>query len=119
MSKGFDKCDIHCINHEAVNRVRAGILDDSLFMEMAGIFKALGDPNRVKIVQCLSQEELCVCDVASLTGMSVSAVSHQLRVLRDKRLVKHRREGKIVYYSLDDQHIVDMFGQCLQHVEHE
>lgn len=119
MGRNFDKCDIVCVNHQAVEKVKQGMVDNSFLQRMADIFKVLGDPNRVKIVHFLSQEELCVCDIAQLLGMSVSAVSHQLRVLRDRRLVKFRREGKIVYYSLDDYHIVNVFNECLEHVKHE
>jgi len=119
MGGDFDKCDVLCINHEAVNRVKAEMLDDRTVEDMANIFKVLGDPNRVRIVQCLSKEELCVCDLAQLLGMSISAVSHQLRVLRDRRLVRYRRDGRIVYYSLDDAHIVNLFNQCLEHIGHD
>ncbi len=118
MAGDFDKCDVLWINYEAVNRVRAKMLDSETIRDMADIFKVLGDPNRVKIVQCLAQEELCVCDLAHLLGMSISAVSHQLRALRDRRLVKYRRAGKSVYYSLDDAHITTLFNQCLDHCKH-
>ncbi|WP_418792366.1 ArsR/SmtB family transcription factor [Phosphitispora sp. TUW77] len=119
MKMEFDKCDVVCINHDAVDRVRKQTLDEEVTRSIADIFKALGDPNRVKIIRYLSQEELCVCDLAQLLGMSLSAVSHQLRALRSRRLVKFRRQGKIVYYSLDDAHIVEMFNQCLDHVRHD
>lgn len=119
MGKNFDKCDILCINVAAVDRVKSLMLNESDMKDIAAIFKVLGDPNRVKIMYCLAAEELCVCDLAQLLGMSVSAVSHQLRILRDKRLVKFRREGKIVYYSLDDGHIVNLFNECLDHIKHD
>lgn len=114
-----DKCGIYCVNHDRVENVRSKMLINDILQRMADIFKVLGDPNRVKIIHCLSSEELCVCDIAQLLGMSVSAVSHQLRALRDRRLVKFRREGKIVYYSLDDNHIVNLFNECLEHVNHD
>jgi len=119
MKKVLDRCEVVCINHEAVNRVREKMLDEEVIRSIADIFKALGDPNRVKIIRYLAQEELCVCDLAQLLGMSLSAVSHQLRALRSRRLVKFRRQGKIVYYSLDDAHIVGLFNQCLDHVTHD
>ncbi|PKM81309.1 MAG: transcriptional regulator [Firmicutes bacterium HGW-Firmicutes-14] len=119
MSGEIDKCDVVCINHEAVSRVMDIMLDENTARDMADTFKILGDPNRVKIVHCLSSEELCVCDIAQVLGMSTSAVSHQLRALRDRRLVKFRRDGKIVYYSLDDDHIVSLFNQCRSHVKHD
>lgn len=113
-----DKCDVLCVNFESVKKVQENTLDCETLASMSEIFKVLGDPGRVKIVHYLSKSELCVCDLAQLLSMSVSAVSHQLRILRDKRLVKYRREGKIVYYSLDDNHIVSMLNQCLDHVSH-
>lgn len=119
MGGKIEKCDIICVNHDAVERVSKDLMDKEFLQKMADIFKVLGDPNRVKIVHCLSKEELCVCDLAQLLSMSLSAVSHQLRVLRDRRLVRHRREGKIVYYSLDDNHIVNLLRECSDHVKHD
>ena len=84
---------------------------------LAEIFRALGDPSRVRILDALSHDELCVCDLATLAGMSESAVSHQLRLLRNLRLVRSRREGRMVFYALDDQHIVTLFEQGLRHVD--
>jgi ArsR family transcriptional regulator, lead/cadmium/zinc/bismuth-responsive transcriptional repressor len=84
---------------------------------LAETFKVLGDPTRVRIAWALSREELCVCDLAALLGMSQSAVSHSLRALRDLRLVRHRKEGRIAYYALDDEHIASLLHQGVQHVE--
>lgn len=84
---------------------------------LAETFRVLGDPTRVRILDALSRAELCVCDVATLLGLSESAVSHQLRLLRGMRLVRPRREGRMVFYSLDDQHITSLFAQGLGHVE--
>ncbi len=86
---------------------------------LAGTFSALGDPTRVRILDALSHGELCVCDLAAVLRLSQSAVSHQLRLLRSIRLVRPRRDGRIVFYSLDDQHIMSIFKQTLQHVEEE
>ena len=83
---------------------------------MAETFRNLGDPTRVKILQALTVEELCVCDLAKLLGVSESATSHQLRVLRSQRLVRFRKEGKMAYYSLDDEHIVTLMKEALRHV---
>ena len=83
---------------------------------LAQTFGVLGDPTRVKLISALMAGELCVCDLATLLGLSQSAVSHQLRLLRNMRLAKYRRDGRMVYYSLDDQHIRDLFLQGLQHV---
>jgi len=86
-------------------------------LRLAETFKVLGDPTRMKIIFALSLEELCVCDIANLLGTTKSAVSHQLRVLRNMRLVKYRKDGKMVYYSLDDGHINHLIEEGLRHVE--
>jgi ArsR family transcriptional regulator len=86
---------------------------------LADTFRVLGDPTRVRIVDALSGGELCVCDIASLVGISESAVSHQLRLLRGMRVVRPRRSGRLVYYALDDQHIIELLRQALTHVEEE
>ena len=93
-------------------------LNDDLAAAMADWFKALGDPTRVKLIHALMNRELCVHDIAVVLGMTQSAVSHQLRYLRNVRLVKRRKVGKTVYYSLDDDHVEQIFGQTLQHVKH-
>ena len=86
---------------------------------LAETFRILGDPTRLRIVDALAESELCVCDIAERVGMSESAVSHQLRLMRAKRIVRGRREGRCVYYTLDDQHILDLFQQGLRHVTEE
>jgi ArsR family transcriptional regulator len=93
------------------------LLTESSVLALAETFKVLGDTTRVRILDALSQSELCVCDLASLLGLSESAVSHQLRLLRGMRLVRARRDGRLVYYTLDDQHIVGLFEQGLEHVQ--
>lgn len=84
---------------------------------LAETFRVLGDPTRVRILDALSAGELCVCDIAAMVGISESAVSHQLRLLRGMRLVRPRRSGRQVYYAVDDQHILELLGQGLKHVE--
>ena len=84
---------------------------------LADTFRVLGDPTRVRMLDALSAGELCVCDIASLVGISESAVSHQLRLLRGMRLVRPRRAGRLVYYAVDDQHILELLKQALTHVE--
>jgi DNA-binding transcriptional ArsR family regulator len=84
---------------------------------LADTFRALGDPTRVRILDALSHGELCVCDLAAVLKLSQSAVSHQLRLLRGLRLVRPRRDGRMVFYALDDRHIMSLFRQALQHVE--
>ena len=94
------------------------MLDDSIYTELAETFRALADPSRAKIVYSLLRQELCVCDLAAVVGVSESAVSQHLRVLRTLRLVKSRRDGKVVYYSLDDLHIQVLLAVCLSHIQH-
>ena len=91
-------------------------LDTSLAEDMAAIFKTLGDPNRVRIVSLLAKHELCVEDIASLLDMSQSAVSHQLRTLRQMRLVSSRKEGRNVFYKLQDDHVMDLYKTALNHI---
>ena len=97
-------------------RKRPPLTDESA-AALAETFKVLGDATRVRILDALSRSELCVCDIARLVGLSDSAVSHQLRLLRSMCLVRPRRDGRQVYYALDDQHIIDLFEQGLEHVE--
>jgi DNA-binding transcriptional ArsR family regulator len=90
--------------------------DDEMLFNLADLFKMFGDSTRVRIVSALLHSEMCVCDIAALLGMSKSAISHQLRSLRQTKLVKNRRDGKVVYYSLDDDHVKTIFAQGLSHV---
>lgn len=114
----IDCCSIDYVNEEAVNEARKEALAPAVVNSLAETFKALGDPTRIRIIHFLSARELCVCDLAALLEISQSAVSHQLRLLRNLRIVKFRREGKIVYYSLDDFHIVNLFREGLEHISH-
>lgn len=112
-------CDTSCIGTEAdVQSVRARLVDDATASDLADLFKALGDPTRVRIIHALLQSELCVHDLTVVLGMGQSAVSHQLRILRNMRIVKRRKEGKTVYYSLDDEHVAQIFKLTLDHVSH-
>lgn len=115
-SADFDRCDCNIIHEEVVAEVRTKMPDEEALLNLADLFKVFGDSTRVKIVCALLKSEMCVCDIAALLGMTKSAISHQLRTLRQTRLVKYRREGKIVYYSLDDEHVGNIFEQGLQHV---
>ena len=112
-----DVCDLVQIDLARVRKLRSALVSPDAVQGLAETFSALGDPTRVRILDVLSHGELCVCDLAAVLGLSQSAVSHQLRVLRGIRLVRPRREGRIVFYSLDDQHIIAIFKQTLQHVE--
>lgn len=112
-----DACDVFHIDPARVARLRAALIGGSDVEDLAGLFRALGDPTRVRILDALSHGELCVCDLATLLGLSESAVSHQLRFLRAVRLVRPRRDGRMVHYALDDRHILTLFRQGLRHVQ--
>jgi DNA-binding transcriptional ArsR family regulator len=109
----------HVHDAEAVARVRARLLGASTVEAVADVFKLLGDPTRVRLVDALSHGERCVCDLASLVGLTESAISHQLRLLRAARLVRVRRSGRMAYYSLDDHHVVGLLHDTRKHVEEE
>lgn len=111
-----DRCDIRCIHSEKVQEARDHMLDENLVNDLAELFKTMGDPTRLKILHALREQELCVCDLSLVANTSESAVSHQLRLLRTQKLVKFRRDGKILYYSLDDDHISQLFTHGLEHV---
>lgn len=112
-----DACEIQFVDETKVKSVRQAMKSAATVFALAETFKILGDPTRVKIAFALSKEELCVCDIANLLGVSQSAVSHSLRTLRQMRLVKFRKAGKIAYYTLDDQHIVNLLEEGFRHVE--
>jgi DNA-binding transcriptional ArsR family regulator len=112
-------CDDSCRGTEAdISAVKSNLVDERSALEMADLFKTLGDPTRVKLIHALVQSELCVHELTQVLDMGQSAVSHQLRFLRNLRIVKRRKAGKIVYYSLDDDHVVQLFIQTLQHLKH-
>ena len=110
------RCDCSTIHEDVVRQVRKRLPDEEMLFGMAELFKVFGDSTRVRILSALFESELCVCDIAVLLGMTKSAISHQLRVLKQARLVKYRRDGKVVYYSLDDDHIGAIFEQALRHI---
>lgn len=112
---GADTCEVHGLHPEKLERVRAAAPGPEAFSGLADIFKALADPTRARILHALSVEELCVCDLAALTELSASAVSHQLRLLRASRLVRFRRQGKMAFYSLDDDHVRRLLAEGLDH----
>ncbi|MDR1507471.1 MAG: metalloregulator ArsR/SmtB family transcription factor [Treponema sp.] len=111
-----DKCSCNVIHEEVVNQVRKVMPDEESLLNLAELFKVFGDTTRVRIISALLHAEMCVCDIAVLLGMTKSAISHQLRALRQSKLVKYRKEGKVVYYSLDDDHVATLFAQGLIHV---
>jgi DNA-binding transcriptional ArsR family regulator len=113
-----DACEQLCEPSRHVCLAKAELLADEDAQSIAEAFKILGDPTRVKILHALSRRELCVCDISAVIAIGQSAVSHQLRLLRGARLVKHRKEGKMVWYSLDDEHISRLLAQGIEHVKH-
>ena len=104
------------MDEEQVVRTKAAIISETVAQDMAEFYAALADSTRLRLLHCLSIAELCVCDLSAAAGISQSTVSHHLRMLRNLRLVKHRRSGRLVYYSLDDQHIKDLLEQGLEHL---
>ena len=113
-----DQCAETYIHHDQVQTALPHLLADPDAIRLAELFGALSDPTRVRIVSLLLKAELCVCDLAAALGMSQSAVSHQLRTLRDLRLVRWRRDGRQIFYALDDEHVADLFRRGLEHVAH-
>lgn len=112
------ECKCNLVHEDTVKDIQDLMPEKEKFEHMGELFKSFGDPTRLKILFALSKEEMCVCDIAALLEMSQSAISHQLRVLRNIRLVKNNKIGKSVYYSLDDDHVKKIFEQGLEHVEH-
>ena len=113
----FETCACTTIHEDIILRIKANMLEDTKLYDLAELFKVFGDTTRIKILYALFNSEMCVCDIAALLGMTSSAISHQLRVLKQARLVKYRKDGKIVYYSLDDEHIKQIFDQGLSHID--
>jgi DNA-binding transcriptional ArsR family regulator len=111
------ECELFHLDAGTARRLRQSLVPTETAQSLAETFKVLGDPTRVRILDVLSRAELCVCDLASLVGMSESAVSHQLRLLRSMRLVRARRDGRMVFYALDDDHIVRLFNEGMRHVQ--
>jgi DNA-binding transcriptional ArsR family regulator len=114
----MEKCEDDYIDEDRVRDAQAHLVDGLAATRVAQLFKALSDPSRVRIISALSHAELCVHDLAATLGMSQSAVSHQLRSLREMRLVRYRKQGRKVYYQLDDEHISELFRGGLDHVSH-
>lgn len=109
-------CDYLHIHEEIVGKVRAEMPDEDTLYDLAELFRIFGDSTRIRILYVLFEAEMCVCDIASVLGMTQSAISHQLRALKTARLVKGRREGKTVFYSLADEHVKTIINQGLDHV---
>ena len=115
-SSSVESCSTVMIHEDAVNEVKEKMPVDETFFELAEFFKVFGDSTRIKILWALFTSEMCVCDIAALLNMTQSAISHQLRVLKQAKLVKNRKDGKVVYYSLDDDHIKSILDQGIEHI---
>lgn len=113
-----DRCDITVIHEDLVDSVMDRLPSETTTEQTAYLFKLFADPTRLRILEALRLSELCVCDLSAVLDMSQSAVSHQLRTLRQGRLVRTRREGKVVYYALDDEHVSSIIDQGLEHIAH-
>ena len=113
---GMERCDYIHAHEDIVNAVNAQMPDEEILYDLAELFKVFGDSTRIKILYVLFESEMCVCDIAQLLGMTQSAISHQLRALKQSKLVKYRREGKTVFYSLADSHVRTIINQGLEHV---
>ena len=109
-------CDTFCIHEELVHKAEGHIPDEEVLKDLADFFKVFADTTRIRILCVLFQSEMCVCDLAEVLGMTQSAISHQLRMLKQMKLVKNRREGKTVFYSLADDHFQTIMNQGMEHI---
>ncbi|MBC7960720.1 MAG: helix-turn-helix transcriptional regulator [Vallitaleaceae bacterium] len=115
----IERCDCNVIHEDIVQAVLLKMPPEESLYDLAELFKVFGDTTRIKILWALAESEMCVCDVAVLLNMTQSAISHQLRVLKQARTVKNRKEGKVVYYALDDVHVKQIFEQGLTHIREQ
>ncbi len=112
-------CEDNCLHTEHIEIGKKSIPDDDILVTLSELFKVMGDMTRLKLLSALLKNELCVCDLSEIIGMGQSAVSHQLRILRASKVVKYRREGKSILYSIDDEHIGELFRIALEHIGEE
>ena len=117
MEEPLEKCEYMHVHEDIVRKVNEQMPDEEILYDLAELFKIFGDSTRIKILYALFESEMCVCDIAQLLNMTQSAISHQLRSLKQSKLVKYRREGKTVFYSLADAHVRTIINQGLEHVE--
>lgn len=115
----IERCNCSVIHEDVINSVKLKMPNEVKLYDLAELFKVFGDSTRIRILWALAEAEMCVCDIAALLNMTQSAISHQLRVLKQARLVKYRKDGKIVYYLLDDEHVKQIFNQGLVHINEE
>ena len=112
----ISRCTCSVIHEHVVDQVKDKMPPEETLYDLAEVFKVFGDSTRIKILWALAESEMCVCDISALLGMTQSDISHQLRILKAARLVKNRKEGKVVYYLLDDDHVKQIFEQGLDHI---
>lgn len=112
-----ESCGFLCVHEDAVAQVQKNLPGDDMLSRLADLFKCFGDGTRIRILYVLLEAEVCVCDLAKLLGMTQSAVSHQLRILKQARLIKNRRDGKTVFYSLADDHVAALLRQGTEHIQ--
>lgn len=117
--EAIEVCEVNVIHEDVLERVKAKMPDETPVYEVSELFKVFGDSTRARIICALNIEEMCVCDLSVLLGMSQSAISHQLRLLKVARIVKSRKQGRVVYYALDDAHIGQIFAMAFDHVMEE
>lgn len=113
------ECDCNIVHKDKVDKTKSHMLDEQTFSELSEFLKTLGDNTRMKILFCIDSEEMCVCDIADTLKMTKSAISHQLAILKSIGVVKNRRDGKEVYYSLDDDHVREVFEIGVEHINHK
>lgn len=113
----MDHCEEHVLHETGLDKARRDMPDEELLYDLAELFKVFGDSTRIRILYALFEAELCVCDIAELLNMTQSAISHQLRSLKQAKLVRSRRDGKTVYYSLADDHVFTILGQGMEHID--
>ena len=119
MSNNECNCDCNIIHKDTVNQTKERMLDDITLTKVADFFKILGDPTRTKILCALDNNEMCVCDIANVLNMTKSSISHQLNTLRQNNIVRSQKIGKEVFYTLDDEHVTEVFEVALSHIGHE
>ncbi|ACL74623.1 ArsR/SmtB family transcription factor [Ruminiclostridium cellulolyticum] len=114
--KELEKCDYICLHKDLIDQVLSHLPEETQLYDLAELFKVFGDTTRIKILYVLFQAEMCVCDIAQLLNMSQSAISHQLRILKQAKLAKSRRDGKTIFYSLSDSHVRSIIDQGFEHI---
>ena len=116
-TNGVERCDEYCVHDELIGRVNTQLPEEEKLYDLAELFKIFGESTRIRILYVLFEAEMCVCDIAEVLGMTQSAISHQLRLLKQATLVRSRREGKTVYYALADDHVRTIIYQGMEHIE--